>query len=163
MTLVAQVQARLTQAMKAGDGPAKSACRMLLSKVQTSNTVSDDQVISATKSLIKQNGDEIEARRGKVRMPDGSIKEVAVTADQQAAIPDLEAQNVVLNSFLPSFLSADKIREVLSLPLHLSEIKACKNAGAATGTAIKILKPHGATEGGTVRQVVAELYNSQPK
>ena len=91
-------------------------------------------------------------------MPDGTVKEVAVTADQKAAIPDMEAQNVVLNSFLPTFLSADKIKEILSLPLHLSEIKACKNAGAATGTAIKILKPHGAVEGATVKEVVASLY-----
>jgi uncharacterized protein YqeY len=158
MTLIAQVQARLTQAMKAGDTPAKSACRMLLSKLQTSNQVSDDQVISATKSLIKQNADEIETRNGRVAMPDGTVKEVAVTADQKAAIPDLEAQNVVLKSFLPTFLSADKIKEILSLPLHLSEIKACKNAGAATGTAIKILKPHGAVEGATVKEVVASLY-----
>lgn len=158
MTLLKQVQARLLIAMKASDTPAKSACRMLLSKVQTGNTVADEQVISATKSLIKQNLQDIEARKGHVTMDDGTVKEVAVTADQQAAIPDLEAQNVVLNSFLPSFLSADKIREILTLPLHQSEINAAKNAGAATGVAIKILKPHGAVEGITVKEVVASLY-----
>ena len=145
-------------AMKATDTPAKSACRMLLSKVQTGNTVTDEQVISATKSLIKQNADDIEARRGHVSMPDGTVKEVAVTAEQQAVIPDLEAQNVVLNSFLPTFLTADRIREILTLPLHQSEINASKNAGAATGVAIKILKPHGAVEGVIVKEVVASLY-----
>lgn len=159
MTLMKQVQARLLTAMKAADAPAKNACRMLLSKVQTGGVApTDEQVISATKSLIKQNAEDIEARKGRVTMPDGTVKEVAVTADQQAAIPDLEAQNGVLNSFLPTFLTADKIREILSLPLHQSEINAAKNAGAATGVAIKILKPHGAVEGVTVKEVVASMY-----
>lgn len=158
MTLIAQVQTRLTQAMKASDAPAKSACRMLLGKLQTSNQTTDEQVISATKSLIKQNVDEIETRKGHVPMPDGTVKEVVVTAEQQAAIPDLEAQNAVLNSFLPSFLSADRIKEILTLPLHQAEINAARNAGAATGLALKMLKPHGAVEGATVKEVVASLY-----
>jgi hypothetical protein len=153
----AKLKERLTQAMKASDTSAKNAVRAVLSKLQTSGQETDEAVISSVKMLIKQNEEEIETRNGRVKMPDGSIKEVAVSG-QENEIARLNAEIVVYNEFLPDFLSADKIKEILALPLHQLHINAAKNAGAATGVAMKILKPHGATEGGTVKDVVAAIY-----
>jgi hypothetical protein len=155
--LYAKLKERLTQAMKASDTSAKNAVRAVLSKLQTSGQETDEAVISSVKMLIKQNEEEIETRNGRVKMPDGSIKEVAVSG-QENEIARLNAEIVVYNEFLPDFLSADKIKEILALPLHQLQINAAKNAGAATGVAMKILKPHGATEGGTVKDVVAAIY-----
>jgi len=155
--LYAKLKERLTQAMKASDTSAKNAVRAVLSKLQTSGQETDEAVISSVKMLIKQNEEEIETRNGRVKMADGSIKEVAISG-QENEIARLNAEIVVYNEFLPDFLSADKIKEILALPLHQSQINAAKNAGAATGVAMKILKPHGAVEGGTVKDVVAAIY-----
>lgn len=156
--LLETIKQRLVQAMKAGDGPAKAACRMLLSKAQTSNQTTDDQVISSAKSLIKQSQEEIETRMGRVKLDDGTVKEVAVTGDQTAAIADLRGQIAVLESFLPTFLTSEQIKALLTTPENQQQINAAKNAGAATGTAMKILKAHGAVEGQTVKDVVSSIY-----
>jgi uncharacterized protein YqeY len=90
-----------------------------------------------------------------VKLPDGSIREVAVSG-QEEGIARLNAEIVVLKEFLPDFLSVEKIREVLAL--NKAEIDAAKNAGAAVGVAMKILKPIGAVEGTTVKDVVSSIY-----
>lgn len=151
---------RLTLAIKANDKNAKNVFRAVLSKLQTSgkkNDESDAAVISSIKMLVKQNEEEIETRNGRVIMPDGTVKEVAVTG-QEDELARLKAEILVLREFLPDFLSADKIKEILTLPENQSQINAARNAGAATGVAVNILKSHGAVEGGTVKNVVQSIY-----
>ena len=155
--LFSKIKERLTQAMKASDTNAKNALRSLLSKLQTSGQETDEAVISAVKMLIKQTEEEIETRNGRIKMSDGSIKEVAVSG-QEGQIERLNAEIKALKEFLPDFLSADKIKELLSLPLYLNQINDAKNIGAATGVAMKILKPLGAIEGTTVKDVVGAIY-----
>jgi len=157
MLLYARLKERLTQAMKASDTNAKNAVRALLSRLQTSGQETDEAVISSVKMLIKQNEEEIETRNGRVAMPDGSIKEVAVSG-QENEIARIIAQTLVFKEFLPDFLSVERIKEILTMPLHQTQINAAKNSGAATGVAMKILKPHGAVEGGTVKDVVTAIY-----
>ena len=159
--LFPKIKERLIQAMKANDANAKNAVRAILSKLQTSGQETDDAVISCVKMLISQNEEEIETRSGRVKItnPDKTtyIREVAVSG-QEEGIARLNAEIVVLKEFLPDFLSADKIREVLALPLNKSQVDAAKNAGAAVGVAMKILKPIGAVEGSTVKDVVSSIY-----
>ena len=157
MTLYVQVKERLTQAMRAGDTNAKNAIRVLLGKLQTAGQESDEAVISSVKMLIKQNEEEIETRSGHVKMSDGTVREVAVSG-QEEGIQRLQAEIVILKEFLPDFLSADKIREILSQSENQSQINAAKNGGAAIGIAMKILKPIGAVEGTTVKEVVGSIY-----
>lgn len=157
MTLLMQVKNRLLEAMKSQDATAKNAIRALLSKLQTSGKETDEDVISAVKMLIKQNDEEIETRQGRVKMPDGSIKEVQVT-DQEAEIQKLQNEIVVLKDFLPNFLSSDQIRTILRLSENNLQLNAAKNVGAAIGLAMKVLKSHGAVEGNTVKEVVTETY-----
>lgn len=157
--LFLKIKERLVQAIKASDNDAKNAIRALLSKLQTSGQETDEAVISSAKMLIKQNEEEIETRHGRVKLADGSIREVSVTG-QENYISHLNAEIVVLKEFLPSFLSADKIKEVLVLSSNKIQIDAAKNAGAAVGVAMRILKPIGAVEGNTVKDVVASIYGS---
>lgn len=159
--LYARLKERLTQAIKASDTNAKNAVRAALAKLQTSGQETDEAVISSIKMLIKQNEEEIETRNGRVKMADGTIREVSVSG-QENEIARLNAEIVVYAEFLPDFLSADKIKEILVLPLHQLQINAARNAGAAIGVAMKILKPHGAVEGGTVKDVVAAIYGQEP-
>ena len=133
--------------------------RVLLSKLQTSGKETDEAIISNVKTLISQNEEEIETRNGRVKVKDENgvetIRTVAITG-QENEIRRLQAENEILKEFLPDFLSADRIKEILQQ--HQAEINAAKNAGAATGVAIKLLKPHGAVEGQTVKDVVAAIY-----
>lgn len=152
-----KLKERLRTAMKANDTSAKNAVRAILSQLQTVGKETDEAVISFAKMLIKQNEEEIETRNGRVKMADGSIKEVAVSG-QENEIAALQREIVVYNEFLPDFLSVEKIREILNLPLHRLQINAAKSSGAAVGLAMKILKQLGAVEGGTVKNVIAEIY-----
>jgi uncharacterized protein YqeY len=165
MPLLAQVKKRLTASMKARNTVETGVLRVLLSKLQVieaaTGPASDEQVISTVKSLIKQNEEEIEAHRGNVKLPDGTVKHVEVNAaEHDADIQRLTAEVDALKGFLPNFLSADQIKSVLTMPGNLEQLKACKNDGAATGVAMKILKAHGPVEGSTVRQVVKEVFSN---
>lgn len=147
--LTTQVKENLTKAMKARSMVEVTTLRVLLSNFQTQEAtqgkaLTEDQEISVVKKLIKQNEEEIATRTGH---------------DQYAeAIAKLQAEIAVLSVYLPSFLSADKITAVLSE--NIDAIKAAKNAGAATGVAMKLLKDHGKVEGQTVKDVVEKLYSA---
>mgnify|MGYP000482239857 CR=1 FL=1 len=157
MALMQQIKARLTQALKANDVPAKNAIRVLVGKLQMLGQDTDEAVISNLKSLIKQTEEEVETRRGNVKMADGTVMKVPVT-NQETDIARLEAEIAVLKEFMPNFLSADQIKTILTAPENQQQVNAAKNAGAATGIAMKILKSHGAIEGNTVKDVVLSVY-----
>lgn len=154
-TILDSIKFKLGLAIKAKDESTKNALRSLLSKVQNSGQENDEAVISAAKTLIKQNEEEIDSRQGNVKMADGTIKTFKV-ADHSEQIELIKKQNIVLESFLPSYLSKDNIEGILSEKIDL--LKSAKNVGAATGIAMKILKEVGPVEGTTVKEVVSKLY-----
>lgn len=154
--LIDDLKTRLVVAMKAQDNVAKNAIRGILSKAQVSGKETDESIISYAKMLIKQNEEEIETRNGRVKMSDGSIREVAVS-DQKELINVLNGEIKVLKEFLPIYLHEDQIREILSE--NLVEIKGAKTGGASIGIAMKILSKHGPVEGGVVKKVISSLLN----
>lgn len=152
--LIDDLKTRLVVAMKSKDSIAKNAIRGVISKAQVSGAETDESIVSFVKMLIKQNEEEIETRSGRVKMSDGSIREVAVN-NQEELIHVLNEEIKVLKQFLPVYLSEDKIREILSE--NLIEIKSAKTGGASMGIAMKIMKKHGPVEGETVRKIVSSL------
>jgi len=159
MSLLQKVKSDLASAMKSNDANAKGALRILLAKIQTSGQDSDEFIISTAKSLIKQNQDEIDMRNGKVRLEDGSFKEVSVNAEvQKPEIERLEVEKKIFSALLPQYLNEDQIREIVKNNF-IEQIKSAKNAGAATGMAIKMLKSYGHIEGETVKKVVNEIFS----
>lgn len=149
--MIVQVRENLTKAMKARNTVEMGILRMILSAIQSleatqGKALTEDQGISVVKKLINQNNEEIEFRSG--------------NEQYAAGIERLNAEIVILTTYLPIFLSADKIKEVLCTDDNWPQIKSAKNAGAAMGVAIRLLKDVGAVEGQTVKNVVAEVYAS---
>jgi len=145
--MINRVKENLTKAMKARNSIEMGALRMLLASMQTleatqGESLNESQGISLVKKLINQNNEEISARAGHDEYSD--------------TIAKLQAENVVLGTYLPNFLSSEKITEILSD--HLPRMSSAKSSGAAVGVAMKILAPHGAVEGKTVKDVVDILY-----
>lgn len=145
------VKENLTKAMKARNTLEIGVVRMLLSNMQTleatqGKAMTEDQAISVVKKLINQNNEEIATRTGHEQYAENIAK--------------LQAENVILETYLPNFLSAEQIKAVLCTDENWPQIKSAKNAGAAIGVAMKLLKPVGAVEGNTVKAVVAEVYVS---
>lgn len=70
----------------------------------------------------------------------------------------LEAENELLQQFLPSYLSEDEIEESIKAAGVDSEIVSAGNEGQAMGLAMKHFKMAGlVVEGGTVKSVVERL------
>ena len=90
-------------------------------------------------------------------MSDGTIREISVSG-QEDEVARLHSEINVLSSFLPQYLSAEKIGFILTESENLQKIKSVKNSGAAIGIAMKILKDHGAVDGVVVRDIVASIY-----
>lgn len=156
MSLIGKLKEKLLQAVKGGDEPAKNVLRVLLSKVQQNNKYDDESVIAAARSLIKQDTEEISTRQGNVTI-DGTIKKVEVS-NQEADIERLGKEIETLKQFLPNYLSEETVKAILLT--KMDELKATKDAGAATGVAMRILKNHGPVEGGTVKKIVGELWQT---
>ena len=156
MSLFIKIKEDLKTAMKTGDNNAKVALRVLLAKLQTIGKDSDDAVISTVKTLVKQTEEEIASNKGQIKMDDGTIRQVPIVQDNEK-IAELQKELIVLNRFLPEFLSLEKIKEILQLPENLFQIKESKNDGAATGLAIKLLKSYGPVEGNTVKLAVNSI------
>jgi uncharacterized protein YqeY len=80
------------------------------------------------------------------------------------AVQKLNEENKFLSRFLPQCLSEDQIREIL-LP-HFEQLKGAKDDGAATGMAMRVLKPQGeylklSVDGSLVREVVSAIRKEQ--
>lgn len=149
--MLSRVKENLTKAMKARNMLEVNVVRMLLSNMQTleatqGKEMTEDQGISVVKKLINQNNEEIATRTGHEQYAE--------------TIAKLQAENLILETYLPNFLSAEQIKAVLCTDENWPQVKSAKNAGAAIGVAMKLLKPVGAVEGNTVKDVVAEVYAS---
>ena len=157
MSLFNQLKDNLSVAIRSNDTTAKTSLRSLLSKLQTSGQESDEAVMAAARTIIKQNEESIESRLGRCKMSDGTIREISVSG-QEDEVARLHSEINVLSSFLPQYLSAEKIGFILTESENLQKIKSVKNSGAAIGIARKILKDHGAVDGVVVRDIVASIY-----
>jgi len=135
--------------MKARNALQTGIIRVLIGRLQTleanqGKALTEDQEISIVKSLIKQNNEEIADRQGHEQYIE--------------TIAKLKAENVILETYLPYFLPAEQIKATLWMPENLSQIIAAKNDRAATGVAMRILKPIGKVDGQMVSDIVTEVY-----
>lgn len=145
-----QLKENLIKAMKARNEIEVGALRMLLSNIQTTEAnqgpLNEDQFISVVKKVIGQNEEEISVRRTRN------------TSDDITTITKLEAENTILRTYLPTFMSESAIYDILNQPEILSQILATPKVGAAVGIAMRTLKTHGKVEGETVKKIVESLY-----
>lgn len=147
--MLAKLKENLTKSMKARNTLEMGVLRVLISNIQTleatqGKSLTEDQGISVVKKLINQNNEEIASRTGHEQYVSN--------------IEKLNSENAILATYLPSFLAVEKIKDILSEEGNLSQIKAAKNAGQAIGIAIKLLKPFGAVEGQSVKDIATVLY-----
>ena len=124
----------------------KELLKVVLGEVQlksASAPVTEEQGHSLVKSMIKNNVEKV-----LVHLKEGDERRIGVLEE-----------NKILESLLPSYMTADEVKVKLSGDAELAtQIKAAKNDGQATGLAMKFLKAQNCNvEGDTVKQVVLSL------
>lgn len=121
----------------------KELLKVVLGEVQLKSAtapVTEEQGNSLVKSMIKNNVEKV-----LVHLKEGDERRIGVLEE-----------NKILESLLPSYLTADEIEAKLNTDIDLViQIKAAKSDGQATGLAMKFLKAQNCNvEGDTVKQVV---------
>jgi hypothetical protein len=142
------MQAKLQEAIKAGDGLARDLLRVILGEVatrraRTGQEPADAEVHGIIRAMVANNTQtrhELE-RRGQTA---------------HAAYDRLSRENAYLETLLPRTLDRAAVRRELA-PLT-ADLKGAKNDGQATGLAMKHLKQQGlAVLGEDVAAAVQEL------
>jgi len=133
--LLADIKARMFQAIKAGDTTTKEILRVAVGEITTEaardgRKGDDDEARAILRKLVKSNEETI----GRT-----------VDPDQQAT---LRREIEVLAEFLPKALSEDDVAAMLE-PVK-DALRAAGNDGQATGVAMKHLKTTGATLDGKI-------------
>jgi uncharacterized protein YqeY len=131
VSLQDDLQARVTAAMKGGDGATRDTLRTVLGEakmeaVRRKGEVSDEVVLAVVRKAVAGLKETIPLARGGGRD----------TAAQ-------EAELALLESILPKAWDREAIAAALAA--HRDEIRAAKGDGQAMGVAMKALKSQGAT------------------
>jgi uncharacterized protein len=132
MSLIVQIKARITQAMKARNTVEKEILRVALGEMQIAETragsLSEDEAAAIVRKLLKSNHETL-----------------GLTADESQK-QTLTQEIQILESLLPKTLTVDEIIGLLG-PVS-EQLRAAKSAGQATGVAMKHLKSVEANAGG---------------
>lgn len=128
--LLADLQAKMTQARKAGDKEALSLLSVILGdlstlKARNNKDVTEDQVENLIRGLRDKNNETLALLAGKGREAD-EIR--------------LKTENAYLTSLLPTTLTVEEIKVALA---EIKDDLLAAKAGAAVGVAMKFLKPKG--------------------
>ncbi len=144
MSLAKEVKKSMFAAMKAKKNLEKEVLRTVMGEVTMAaaraevDEISDEEVQTILRKLIKSNREAIEAQS------DAERKQ------------ELESEIAVVEKFLPRSLGVDEIKEALA-PV-IEELKAAPNQGPAMGIAMKTLKAAGhSAEAKDVAQAVGAL------
>jgi hypothetical protein len=121
----------------------KDLLKVVLGEIQqksASGKVTDDQGLAIVKSMIKNNIEKV----------------LPHLKDEDERKTMIEEENKILQSLLPSYLTAEQIKN--RLVDLVGQIKEAKSEGQATGIAMKHLKLINVqVEGETVKQAIQEM------
>lgn len=128
--LLTDLQAKMTQARKAGDKEALSLLSVILGdlstlKARNNKDITEDQVENLIRGLRDKNNETLALLAGKGREAD-EIR--------------LKTENAYLTSLLPTTLTVEEIKVALA---EIKDDLLAAKAGAAVGVAMKFLKPKG--------------------
>lgn len=131
MSLQDDLQARVTTAMKSGDGATRDALRTILGEakmeaVRRKGEVSDDVVLAVVRKTVT-----------------GLKETIPLARNGGRDTTSQEAELALLESILPRAWDREAIAAALAA--HRDEIRAAKSEGQAVGVAMKVLKSQGAT------------------
>jgi uncharacterized protein YqeY len=148
--IVDDIRTQLVTSMKDKNEIKKNILRIVLgdlstSEVRSGKTSTDDDVRRVIKKLIENN---LETLKFCAERPDNFSK--------------LTTENSILSSFLPKTLSKEDIRRQIdfSSTMILSEVKAAKSDGQATGILMKWFKGV-FVNGSDVAEVAKEIRSVQ--
>jgi uncharacterized protein YqeY len=145
--MIEKLRTQIAEAMKAGDKTRMSILRVFMGELQKANiTTEGPEATKIARKLVESNNEAIDIILKKWENTPGQSEKHHVFG--------LQAENKVLQEFLPTYLSKDEIK--VALQPMLEQIKGCKSSGQATGVAMKHLKDR-PVEGGTVKQAIEEL------
>lgn len=147
MSFETTIRDRIRKTMVSADREKSSKEREILKVVlgefqqkSASGKATDELGHSIVKTMLKNNVEGV----------------LAVLPADDVRRGDIERENVVLESLLPRYLTAEEIET--SLADVTEQIRAAKSEGQATGVAMKALKAAAANvEGDAVRQVVIKI------
>lgn len=134
--------------------PEKDILRVYLGKLQEieskegGDKLTNERCIAVARNIINGNNDAIQSVVAQGKTP---------PADWKAG---LEAENAVMGTFLPNYITADEIKAAFDAAT-IEAIKKAQSDKAAMGVAMKFLKskPDLKVEGNTVKDVVAAIWH----
>jgi uncharacterized protein YqeY len=92
------------------------------------------------------------------KMVKGNEETIALLKPDDPRRSGIEEENTILSSFLPSYLTAEQIREKLAQNGIDVPVMEAKSDGQAVGVAMGFLKKAGlSVEGDTVKKLVGEM------
>lgn len=122
-----QLTAEITQAMRDRDKPRLSILRMVKNEIdtrekETGQTVSDEEVVSALKKVLKQTGETLEA------------SEKAGTDAERTAL--LQTQAEILEGYLPEQVTGDALLAIIERVLDEHGFSEKRDMGRAIGLVV---------------------------
>jgi len=128
MSVVQDLQSRLTQAMKSQNATEKDILRVVLgeiSRFQGENPTDDEKANRIIRKVLEGNIETLHLMKKNGR-------------DDENVRNKLESENTILKQFLPKNLDQEQIKALL-LPMK-EQLRSAKSEGMAIGIAIKYLR-----------------------
>jgi hypothetical protein len=150
--MIEKLRTRIAASMKPGTKDETSILHVLMGEMQKKSiTKEGPDFHKIVRSLVENNNDAIAAVNSKWMTVTIGCEESTQCLDTK---DKLEAENKILQEFLPVYMSKDEIK--VALQSMLTTLKEAKSSGQATAFAVKYLKDR-SVEGGTVKEAVEEL------
>ena len=138
----------MKDALRSGDVMSKNTVRMVLAAIKQAEV--DKQITLEDMAVIALLQKEIKNRKEAI--------DEAKTASRDDLVDENEAEIVVLEVFLPEALSANELREIVTVAI--SEVSATSVTDMGAVMKVAQAKVAGRAPGGDVSALVKELLNS---
>ncbi|MDK1027737.1 MAG: GatB/YqeY domain-containing protein [Anaerolineae bacterium] len=148
MDIKTQLNESMKDALRSGDVLRKNTVRMVLAAIKQAEV--DKQITLEDMAVIALLQKEIKNRKEAI--------DEAKTASRDDLVDENEAEIVVLEVFLPEALSANELREIVTVAI--SEVSATSVTDMGAVMKVAQAKVAGRAPGGDVSALVKELLNS---
>ena len=148
MDIKTQLNESMKDALRSGDVLRKNTVRMVLAAIKQAEV--DKQITLEDMAVMALLQKEIKNRKEAI--------DEAKTASRDDLVDENEAEIVVLEVFLPEALSANELREIVTVAI--SEVSATSVTDMGAVMKVAQAKVAGRAPGGDVSALVKELLNS---
>ena len=148
--LIDELRSQMVSALKSGDEIKKNILRVVLGDFSTIEARNNGNPTKVSQ--------EDSVRKIVKKLIEGNIETLKYCSPSSDAFSKLTTENTILSALLPKTLSKEDIRRQInfSSTMILSEVKAAKNDGHATGILIKWFKG-ASVNGSDIAEIAKEI------